>query len=46
MELAGRAPALPAIDAGKGRQRQGARHVSQDRHFNTNGEWTFLQCSN
>ena len=29
MEWSGRAPAPPAIDAGKGRQRQGARHVSE-----------------
>jgi hypothetical protein len=28
MEWSGRAPAPPAIEAGKGRQRQGARHVS------------------
>ena len=29
MEWSGRAPAAPAIEAGKGRQRQGARHVSE-----------------
>src|SRR5277367_1745795 len=28
MEWSGRAPAPPAIEAGKGRQRQGASHVS------------------
>ena len=28
MEWSGRAPAPPAIEAGQGRQRQGARHVS------------------
>jgi hypothetical protein len=28
MEWPGRAPAPPAIEAGKGRQRQGARYVS------------------
>ena len=29
MEWSGRAPAPPAIEAGKGRQRQGARYVSE-----------------
>ena len=29
MEWSGRAPAPPAIEAGKGRQRQGARHVTE-----------------
>ena len=33
MGWSGRAPAPPAIEAGKGRQRQGARHVSE--HSNT-----------
>jgi len=32
MEWSGRAPAPPAIEAGKGRQRQGARHVSELKH--------------
>ena len=31
MEWSGRAPAPPAIEAGKGRQRRGARHVSAER---------------
>ena len=30
----GRAPAPAAMEAGKGRQRQGARHVSENQHFN------------
>ena len=29
MEWSGRAPAPPAIEAGQGRRRQGARHVSK-----------------
>ena len=33
MEWSGRAPAPPAIEAGKGRQRQGARYVSQWRRL-------------
>ncbi len=32
MEWSGRAPP-PAIEAGKGRQRQGARHVSELKHL-------------
>jgi len=32
MEWSGRAPAPPAIEAGKGRQRQGARRVSELKH--------------
>ena len=32
MEWSGRAPAPPAIEAGKGRQRQGARYVSEFKH--------------
>ena len=33
MEWSGRAPALPVREAGKGRPRQGARHVSETRRF-------------
>jgi hypothetical protein len=32
MGWSGRAPAPPASDAGKGRQRQGARHVSDTQY--------------
>jgi hypothetical protein len=33
MEWSGRAPALPATNAGRGHRRQGARHVAETRHF-------------
>jgi hypothetical protein len=33
MEWSGRAPALPATNAGRGHRRQGARHVTEARHF-------------
>jgi hypothetical protein len=33
MEWSGRAPALPAMNAGGGHRRQGARHVTETRHF-------------
>src|SRR5260221_8674636 len=33
MEWSGRAPALPAMNAGRGHRRQGARHVTETRHF-------------
>jgi hypothetical protein len=37
MEWSGRAPAPPAVEAGRGRQRQGARHVSDtQRHDHRN----------
>src|SRR5258706_10306835 len=32
MEWSGRAPALPAANAGRGHRRQGARHVTETRH--------------
>jgi hypothetical protein len=34
MGWSGRAPALPAREAGKGRRRQGARHVGQAQLWN------------
>src|SRR5271156_5629782 len=43
MEWSGRAPARPAIEAGKGRQRQGARHVTEDRHFNCRDRHRYRQ---
>src|SRR6266480_6552377 len=33
LHWSGRAPALPAREAGKGRSRPGARHVTETRHF-------------
>jgi transposase len=33
MGWSGRAPALPAANAGRGHRRQGARHVTEARHF-------------
>jgi transposase len=33
MEWSGRAPALPATNTGRGHRRQGARHVTETRHF-------------
>src|ERR1700736_4374379 len=33
MEWSGRAPALPATNTGGGHRRQGARHVTETRHF-------------
>jgi hypothetical protein len=33
MEWSGRAPALPATNAGRGHRRQGACHVAETRHF-------------
>src|SRR5215468_2796381 len=33
MGWSGRVPALPAANAGRGHQRQGARHVTEARHF-------------
>jgi transposase len=34
MEWSGRAPALPAMEAGRGHRRQGARHVSESNYRN------------
>src|SRR5262245_26945043 len=36
MEWSGRAPAPPASEAGKGRQRRGARHVTQAQFWDRN----------
>jgi hypothetical protein len=33
MEWSGRAPAPPAMNAGRGPRRQGARHATETRHF-------------
>jgi hypothetical protein len=41
IEWSSRASCPAASQAGKGHQRQGARHVSEDQHFNIKGELTF-----
>jgi len=42
MEWSGYAPAPPAIEAGKGCQRQGARHVSELKHLDSQNSNTSM----
>src|SRR5271154_4876919 len=43
MGWSGRAPAPPAMEAGKGRERQGARHVSTTYHFGRRSRHRYRQ---
>jgi hypothetical protein len=45
MGWSGRARAPPAIDAGRQRQKDNERLVSEDRSFNVTGEWSFRNAS-
>src|SRR5229473_2300238 len=43
MGWSGRAPALPATDAGRGHRRQGARHVTEPRRFARRNRYRYRQ---